>query len=306
LGAEPTFPLISRRRGTGLTGGSRRSVHRGAGFDVASTRPYRRGDSVRAIDWKTSARASSARSADEFIVREHFSEDRPRVVVVVDRRPEMSLYPPELPWLHKPAAVAAAGRMIVGSALAAQGFPGYLDLADPHEPRWVPPNRRQNASVIRDRELPRTAYTASAGNLADAFRHVERSRADVPPASFVFVLSDFLVSPPPPVWRAGLSHGWDVVPVIVQDPHWEQSFPPMFGFVLPLAEPGRRGLQPVRLTRHEVEERRTANERRLSRLLESFAALELDPVLLSSADPVEILAAFMRWHERRRVRLSLR
>jgi hypothetical protein len=306
MGADPSFPLISRRRGTGLTGGARRSVHRGSGFEVVSSRPYRSGDSVRAIDWKASARMSSARHSDEFIVREHFAEDRPRVVVVVDRRPEMGLYPTELPWLHKPAAVAAAGRMIVESTLAAQGFPGYLDLADPHAPCWLAPNRRLNAPVISERELARTAYTASPGNLVGAFRHLERSRRDVPAGSFVFVLSDFLASPPPSVWQAASSHGWDVVPVIVQDPCWEQSFPPVSGFVVPLAEPGGGRPRPVRLTRREARERREANERRLSDLLETFSALELDPVLVSSADPVEILSAFMRWHERRRRRLSLR
>jgi len=306
MGADPSFPLLSRRRGTGLTGGARRSVHRGGGFDIASSRPYRRGDSIREIDWKASARMSSARQSDDFIVRERFAEDQPRVVTVVDRRPEMRLYPAELPWLHKPAAVAAAGRMIVESAVAAQGFAGYLDLADPQAPRWLPPNRRDHASVIRDRELPRTAFTASDDNLLHAFRHLERSRANVPQGSFVFVLSDFLASPPPPVWRVALSFGWDVVPVIVQDPHWEQSFPDVSGFVVPLAEPGNPVMQPVRLTRREVRERREANERRLSDLRETFTALELDPVQLSSADPVEILSAFMRWHERRRARLSLR
>jgi uncharacterized protein (DUF58 family) len=73
LGAEPSFPLLSRRRGTGLIGGTRRSVHRGGGFEIVSSRPYRRGDNVRAIDWKASARMSSARLSDEFIVREHFA-----------------------------------------------------------------------------------------------------------------------------------------------------------------------------------------------------------------------------------------
>jgi hypothetical protein len=78
------------------------------------------------------------------------------------------------------------------------------------------------------------------------------------------------------------------------------------GLVLPLAEPGSGELRPVRLTRKETTERRRANECRLSELLETFAALELDPVLLSSADPLEILSAFMHWHERRRRRLMLR
>lgn len=299
MSADPSFPLLSRLRGTGLLGGSRRSVHRGIGFDIASSRPYRRGDSVREIDWKASARASSARHADEFVVREHFAEDQPRVVLVVDRRPEMALYPREFPWLHKPDAVRVAGRMIVESALAAQGFPGYLDLADPRDPRWLAPTRRQNALAITERELERETFTAPQDTLTRALRHMTRSRADVPAASFVFVLSDFLESPPPSAWRVAHTLGWDLVPVIVQDPTWEQSFPNVSGFLLPFEHP-------VRLTRREVKERRAANERRLRDLLETFASLELDPVLLSSADPVEILAAFMRWHERRRRRLSLR
>jgi uncharacterized protein (DUF58 family) len=297
--AEPSFPLLSRRRGTGLIGGTRRSVHRGGGFEIASARPYRRGDSVRAIDWKASARMSSARLSDEFIVREHFAEDHPRVVLVVDRRPSMSLYPAELPWLNKPAAVAVAGRMIVESALAAQGYPGYLDLADAPAPRWIPPNRRENAGVIRDDELARSGYAAAEDNLVTAIRHLERSRSDVPPGSFVFVLSDFLVPPPRAIWRVAGSLGWDVVPVLLQDPTWEQSFPDVAGLMLPLP-------QPLRLTRRDVKERRAANEQRLAELLETFAELEIDPVVLSSADPLDVFDAFMRWHERRRRRLSLR
>lgn len=299
MAAEPSFPLISRRRGTGLIGGTRRSVHRGGGFEIVSSRTYRRGDSVRSIDWKASARMSSARHADDFIVREHFAEDQPRVVLVVDRRPSMALYPAELPWLHKQAAVVAAGRMIVESTLAAQGFPGYLDFADAHEPRWLRPNRRENAAVIRERELPRAAYTAPEDGLARSLRHLERTRADVPAGSFVFVLSDFVAPPDPAAWRVGLSLGWDLVPVVMQDATWEQSFPDVSGFLLPLE-------QPVRLTRREAEERRQVNERRLERLLETFSFLEIDPVLLSSAEPLDVLSAFMRWHERRRERLSVR
>jgi uncharacterized protein (DUF58 family) len=296
---EPSFPLLSRRRGTGLVGGTQRSLHRGGGFEIASSRQYRRGDSVRAIDWKASARMSSARHADEFVVREHFAEDRPRVVLLVDRRPSMALYPADSPWLHKPAAVAVAGRMIVESALAAQGYPGYLDLGGSDIPRWLPPNRRENASLVRKHELARSAFTAPEDNLVHAFRHLERSRTHVPPGSFVFVLSDFLVSPPPSVWRVGLARGWDLVPVVVQDVTWERSFPNVAGFLLPVAEP-------VRLTRREVRVRREANERRFAQLVETFGALEIDPVVLASAEPLDVLDAFMRWHERRRRRMSLR
>jgi hypothetical protein len=56
------------------------------------------------------------------------------------------------------------------------------------------------------------------------------------------VLSDFLAPPAPGVWQVLSVLGWDVVPVIVQDPRWEQCFPDVSGLALPLAQPdGRSG-----------------------------------------------------------------
>ena len=52
-----------------------------------------RGDDVKAIDWPASAKLSRARGMDEFVVREHFADEAPRIVVLCDRRPSMSLYP---------------------------------------------------------------------------------------------------------------------------------------------------------------------------------------------------------------------
>ncbi|MGZ8717456.1 MAG: DUF58 domain-containing protein, partial [Gaiellaceae bacterium] len=275
------------------------------GYEMASSRPYQPSDSMRAIDWAASARLSSARNSDEFIVREQFAEESPRVVVFVDRRPAMRLYPPELPWLHKPTAVTAAGRMVVDSTLAAQGLAGYLDLAEPHAPRWLPPRRRLDAARIRDHELPRTAWTAPEGNLALGFRHFVQARHDLPRGTFVFVLSDFLELPCAALWRMAAELGWDVVPVIVQDPRWEQSFPDVGGLVLPIATPAGPP-RPVRLTRGEATERRRANEDRLRTLLDGFRALGIDPVLLSSHEPLDILAAFLNWHKRRHLRLRRR
>jgi Protein of unknown function DUF58 len=301
-GERQTFPLLGLRRGIGVFGRERTSTHRGNGYEMASSRPYLPGDNMRAIDWAASARLSSARNSDDFIVREHFAEESPRVVAFVDRRPAMRLYPPELPWLHKPAVIATAGRMIVDSALAAQGLAGYLDLAEPHAPRWLPPRRRIDAARIRDHELQRTAWTAPEGNLALGFRHIVRAHHDLPRGTFLFVLSDFLEPPPTALWRVAAGLGWDIVPVIVQDPRWEQSFPDVGGLVLPLATAA--GVpRPVRLTRREAAARRHANEDRLRTLLDGFAVLDVDPVLLSSHEPLDILAAFQRWHERRRLRL---
>jgi uncharacterized protein (DUF58 family) len=299
---EPTFPLISRTRGIGIAGGTRTSSHRGNGYEIASSRLYQRGDSIRSIDWSASARLSSARQQDEFVVRETFAEESPRVVVLVDRRPGMALYPAELPWLHKPVALAVAGRMIVASALAARGLAGYLDLAD-GVPHWIPPRSRQDAERIRERELPGRCFEAPADSVLQGLRHLERVRHDLPSGSFVFVLSDFLSVPPESAWRGARAQGWDVVPVILQDPRWEQSFPQAAGMALPLRDAETGATLLVRLKRGEALARRAANEGRLEELRAFFAGLDLDPVLLSSEQPPAILAAFLHWAERRRRQL---
>src|SRR3954454_2935724 len=129
MGERQPFPLVPRWRVQGLPFGEQRSVRRGPGSDVAGSRPYVPGDPVSSIDWFASARLSAARGREEFVVREHFEDEAPRVVVVSDRRPSMSLYDDSLPWLSKPAAVSAVVDAIVVSTLVARGEVGYLDEA---------------------------------------------------------------------------------------------------------------------------------------------------------------------------------
>jgi uncharacterized protein (DUF58 family) len=299
---EPTFPLVSRTRGIGIAGGTRTSSHRGSGYEIASSRLYQRGDSMRSIDWSASARLSSARQEDQFVVRDTFAEESPRAVVFVDRRPGMAVYPAELPWLHKPAAIAVAGRMIVASALAARGLAGYLDFAD-GAPHWIAPRSRQDASRIREGDLPHRPFGAPPDTLLLGLRHLERSRHELPTGSFLFVISDFLRLPPEPAWRAALARNWDVVPVILQDPRWEQSFPRAAGMALPVRDAETGAPLLVRLGRREVAARREANERRLAAIRSTFMGLDIDPVLLSSEDVQATQAAFLAWAERRRRRL---
>ena len=85
-GGRAVFPLVPTTRLIGLAFGAVESVRRGRGSDVAGARPYVRGDAVQGIDWKASARLSSARGSDEFVVLERHAEEAPRVVVVCDRR----------------------------------------------------------------------------------------------------------------------------------------------------------------------------------------------------------------------------
>src|SRR5919202_993654 len=226
--AEPTFPLVLRRRLIGLAYGAMHSARRGMGSDVAGSRLYQPGDDVDAIDWAASARLSSAHGTDEFVVRERYAEEAPRVVVVVDRRPAMGSFRDPLPWLAKPDAIRQAGQLISASAIAARGFLGYLDYARGEE-SWRPPRSQQELVQLQE-ERP---FDAPEDNLTRAFDYLAQHRRTLPPGSLVFVLSDFIVTPSDEAWLHALEFKWDVVPVVIQDPVWEQSFPEVSGIVVP-------------------------------------------------------------------------
>jgi uncharacterized protein (DUF58 family) len=268
---------------------------------VASTRPYRRGDAVRLVDWAASARLSSARGSDEFVVRDHFAEDAVRVVVILDRSPSMALCAPGLPWLRKPAAVRAATASIVASTAAEGALLGFVEAgAQVH----VEPPRR-DAAVRQALELrvangePDGAVDSVDRALALLSRNVSR----VPAGTFVFVISDFFPPPSPDAMRQALAAGWDVIPVLVQDPVWERSFPEVAGVGLQLADPVSGAVSLVRLGRRQVRDRRDHNEARSAALAESLDVLGLDAVSVTDADPTAVHAAFMAWAEGRIVRL---
>ena len=293
------FPLVPRHRLIGLAFGAVESVRRGRGSDVAGSRLYRSGDPVQAIDWKASARLSTTRGSDEFVVLERHAEEAPRVVVLVDRRPEMALYPVDSPWLCKPAAVATAVDLIVGSTRAAHGLLGYLDLAGSEQEHfWLPPRSQADAAEV-GRRLEAAPFDAPADGVPRGLAQLERLRRDLPAGSFVFVVSDFLEPPPPEAWSRAQARRWELVPVVVQDPTWEQDFPAIASIVTPLVDPVRGRLSYVRLSRTEVEARGADNRARRARLLAELEARELAPVLIDSHDPDAILRRFVEWSERR-------
>ena len=215
-----TFPLVPRWRVAGIPFGEQRSLRRGPGSDVAGSREYGPGDPVSKIDWYASARLSSARGGGVFVVREKYGEEAPRVVVLCDRRPSMSLYPAELPWLSKPAAVSAVADAIVVSALAARGEIGYLDFAGGERrdgaPYWLPPRSRRRRWEVEER-LALHEFDAPEDNIERGLDQLAHLRADLPSGSFVFVVSDFLSPPRLESWLHARSLRWDLVPVIVQE-----------------------------------------------------------------------------------------
>ena len=90
------------------------------------------------------------------------------------------------------------------------------------------------------------------------------------------------------------------MPVVIQDPVWEGSFPDVGGVAVPIAEPRSGAVALVRFSRREAQERREANVRRHEKLLRDFQTLALDPVLIVASAPEEIDGAFLAWAEARR------
>jgi uncharacterized protein (DUF58 family) len=294
------FPLVPRWRLTGLPFGEQPSVRRGPGSDVAGSREYVPGDPISSIDWYASARLSSARGREQFIVREHFEDEAPRVVVISDRRPSMALYDASLPWLSKPAAVAAVVDAIVVSALVARGEIGYVDVAGDHDhPYWLPPRAGRGRWAIADR-VREAGWDAPPDTLERAFAHLHRARAALPPGSFVFIVSDFLGELPAAALLRATALRWDVVPVVVQDTVWEQSFPELPAVVVPYADAATGRMVDTRLRRGEARERRLAHERRLRDLLDDLVRMGLEPVVIGTSDPVEIDRELLAWSDRRR------
>jgi uncharacterized protein (DUF58 family) len=248
-----TFPLVPRGRLIGLSFGSMPSLLRGPGSDVAGSRPYQTGDDMHAIDWAASARLSSARQTDEFIVRESFAQEAPRVIVVCDYRPSMAFHSPALPWLSKSRAMQRAAELIVQSAVTTRSFVGYLDVAE-DEPLWRPP-RTQDIPEELTLERP---FTAPGDALSRAIDHLRTHGRVLPTGSFVFVLSDFL-EVDDHVWLEAVEQRWDLVPVVIQDPVWEQSFPDVAGVVVRLVDPRQGRVRAVRLRAEEVAQRRAEN-----------------------------------------------
>src|SRR4051794_20609116 len=270
------------------------SVRRGAGSDVAGSRPYGPGDDAHSIDWAASARLSSAHGSDEFIVREYLAEEAPRVVVLCDRRPAMSLFPRPLPWLDKPEAMRQAAELVAEATLAARGFFGYLDLGG-DEPGWVPP--------VTHHELPEAAlggsFDAPEDNLERAFEYLAELQPSLPGGTFVFVLSDFLMPFAEEKWISAVERRWDIVPVVIQDPVWERSFPDVGGVVLPFHDHTSGKFVTVRLTDREAAWRREENEARAADLLTRLRLLDLGPVLVTTSDRGDIFQAFLEWADER-------
>jgi uncharacterized protein (DUF58 family) len=297
IGSSFTFPLVSRRRLIGLAFGSMRGTRRGSGSDIAGSRAYVPGDDPHRIDWAASGRLSAARATDEFVVREYFVDEAPRVVVCVDRRAQMALCPPGLPFLRKDAAASIALELIEDSVAESRGLIGLLEVdGRPGVLGWCHPVSGRRVPAVVDHERPERGEPADA--VTTMFEFLTLHRRAVPSASFVFVLSDLIEPTPLDTWEWALDRGWDVVPVVIQDPVWEQGFPDVDRLVLPLAGPDGR-VRGIRLEKGESRSWRERHEERLEQLLAGLRSLGIEPVLVSRADREHVFGAFLHWSAER-------
>jgi uncharacterized protein (DUF58 family) len=293
------FPFLPRRRHLiGLPFGGVASRRIGSGTDVIGSRPYQPGDPVSAIDWYASARFSAATGQDEFVVRTRSADESPRVVVIADRRRAMELYEPPLPWLSKGRALAEATTAIAVSAAVGNTEIGSIDFGT-GEPHWLAPTRRDGPEQVAERQFS-APFDAPEDTVAAALTFLRAHRAELAPGTFVFVVSDFVAGPDDDIWLTASAHGWDLIPVVVQDPVWERSFPAVGSVVVPIRDPRSRRILPLRLSRGEAFARRRANEDRFDDLLRRFASFNLDPIVIESSEPAEIDRVFEQWTEERR------
>jgi uncharacterized protein (DUF58 family) len=282
------FPFPARRRIAGALLGETSSVRRGQSADIAGSRSYVPGDDPRAIDWAGSARLTAARGRDQFLVREFYAEETPVAVIVCDRSPSMNAAPgPGTPFLSKPETLARVAALVADSALAARSQFAFFEFRG-DTPFFSPPGARGARALLDEwMQAPGNGQGRSADRLLEA---LATERARLPAGTLVFVLSDFVATPSETVWPLVLDAGWEVVPVVIQDPVWEQSFPlDAAGLVLEQVDgPRRIGTSDAVRLKHE-------HERRVGEIAAWSARHGFSAVVPRSYEPKQLVDAFTVW-----------
>ncbi len=222
-------------------------------------------------------------------------------MIVCDRRPEMACYGPPLPWLDKPRGDAhdrrarprerGGGRRLRRLSRLRGRRPA---LAAAEGGAQADRDSRRAPVVVRVRRPAGLARAVDRSpRVAPACGHPRYLRLRASPTSSR--------SPSNELWLAAVEHRWDIVPVVIQDPTWEQSFPDVSGIVVPLARSTDRSADAGSAPREGGRAAKGAQRKRAcGRVLETFRLLDIDPVVVSSSDRSEILSTFLVWSDLRR------
>lgn len=295
-----TFPLSPRKRVFGHLFGDAKGVRRGKGIEPIGVRQTDNPD-PKHIDWNKMARMDPD-DADPY-VREQIRTESIGAVIIVDRMITMAdpVGDNPLGLLEKHTAATAAGIQIVESARKKRGAVGYRDFSHGTLYHKVANGKTDFRKVI-DKYLPHEHFRAMPGQLAAHLADLRTLRG-----AFVFVLSDFLDETllNSDIWEHITQSGYDPVPVLIQDPVWEQTFPDeAAGLILPFRNPLTGREEERRYSRSGARQQRTQNESRIAYIRETFINAGLDWVEISTTDPVKINTAFKTWSAGRKVRRS--
>ena len=113
---------------------------------------------------------------------------------------------------------------------------------------WLSP--RPSGLVASSRSAPSDGPFAGAGGRARALARVPRHRCAARCRRAASSSSSPTSSPTPDeaAWLEALGHRWDIVPVVIQDPVWEASFPEVGGVVVTFVDAATAAC--VRRVRH--------------------------------------------------------
>ena len=220
------FPLVPQRRFVGVRFGRGRSARRGQGDEVAGTRPYRPGDR-HVVDRLAGVGAAVGGQRRRRVRRRASSSPTGaagRARLSTGGR-GWGCYGPDLPWLTRPRAVDAVTALIAASAIGERGELAYVGL---HV------GRTHVAEALTERTSGRAradgspdAYDGPVDSLASSLRArcVRHRTAASRPARSSSSSRTSSAPFPLPSGRGCARCAWDVTPVVVQDPTWEQTFP---------------------------------------------------------------------------------
>ena len=299
---RPRLPARSRRAGAARsTSPARPSRRRGSGDEIASSRPYRRGD--------PSASSTGPPRPD---CRRRAAPTSSSSATTSPRMPSGSSSSSTGAARWRSSRLAPVARQAGGGARG--GRHDRRERCGDERPDRLRRGRRgrcagrsvpaRSRPLAGDRAAPRTAAADGPPDSLDrALALLSAQGRTVPPGTFVFVLSDFL--PPPSAARLDRRARGRLGRRSRRRPGSR------LGALVPgrlrrhaAARRSRTTGTPslVRLSRKEARARRDANEQRAARLDDALLDLGLDPVTITSSDRGAVHAAFLAWAERRRTR----
>lgn len=316
---KKTIELIARsQRASGFLFGDVPSTAVGPGLEIADVRPMQPDDEPQYIDRIATAWLESIDEDADPLIRERFTELVLPVLFVVDRGPTMSLYDPEVfpHLLDKDWVVNVVGHTLAESAFQKNCYVGYLHQARFNHPNfvkrergffWKEPNLQGEERVrkVQRKYFPKREFFAPEDTLKRQFQFLSVcSPVDLPPGTMCFILSDFFAMPPKDQWRWLLKRmGLDLVPVLIQDPRLEQSFPVEFANIeIPYTDPHSGRVMRIAFTKGEARELKKRHEMRYRQIVKRFQDLRLDPIIISRNDPTYIFQQLSIWAKQRKTK----